>query len=235
MIRLCVIGNSHVASLKKAWDELASDHPEVQLTFFACRGWHLFKLFAEEGSLRCKGEALKQILAFTSGGASEVRVDDYDRFLIYGSDARPYFTAPSEVYSRAAVMQSVYDSVGGTLAYYLLRQLRLLTDKPIYVGHCPLLGAESVRSRVTPQTFIDGVEFVNRVFYSALNAELVPQPIETIVNGMSTDPVYTRGATKLAVGDALDDVTQPDTDRSHMNGEFGALWLQQFLAGPLAR
>lgn len=230
MIRLCVIGNSHVASLKKAWNDLSGQYPGVRITFFACRGRHLFNLAAKDGCLSCDGEVLKQILAFTSGGASEVRVSEYDQFLIYGSDARPYFTSPGEVFSRAAVMQSVYDSVGGTLAYHLLRQLRLLTDKPVYVGHTPLLGAKEVRSRQRPATFVDGIAFVNRVFYSAFKAELVPQPIETVVNGMATDPVYVPGATRLAVGDALDDLAQPVTDLSHMNGEFGKLWLTQFLA-----
>jgi hypothetical protein len=235
MIRLCVVGNSHVASLKKAWDELSGHHPDVQITFFACRGWHLFKMTARDGCLSCDSAALRQILSFTSGGSSEIRMTDYDQFLIYGSDARPYFTSPGEVFSRAVLMQSVYDSVGGTLAYHLLRQLRLLTDKPVYVGHCPLPGATAVRSRPKPQTFLDGIAFVNRVFYGPLNAELVPQPVETIVNGMATDPVYARGATKLAVGDALDDVAQPETDLSHMNGEFGKLWLTQFLDRHLRR
>jgi hypothetical protein len=235
MIRLCVVGNSHVASLKKAWNELSRQHPEVQITFFACRGRHLFRLVARDGCLSCDVAALRQILSFTSGGASEIRVADYDQFLIYGSDARPYFTFPGEVFSRAVVMQSVYDSVGGTLAYYLLRQLRRLTDKPVYVGHCPLLGAKEVRFRQKPQTYIDGIDFINRVFYNTLRAELVPQPIATIVNGTATDPAYVRGATRLAVGDALDDVPQPETDLSHMNGEFGKLWLTQFLDRHLRR
>jgi hypothetical protein len=207
----------------------------VQVTFFACRGRHLFNLTAKDGCLSCDGAALKQILEFTSGGSSEIRVAAYDQFLIYGADARPYFTSPGEVFSKAALMQSVYDSIGGTLAYHLLRQLRQLTDKPVYVGHCPLLGAKEVRRRPSPKTFVDGVAFVNRVFYRALKAELVPQPIETIVNGMATDPIYVRGATRLAVGDALDDVAQPETDLSHMNGEFGKLWLTQFLGQHLKR
>lgn len=235
MIRLCVIGNSHVASLKKAWDNFAEPPPDLRLTFFACRGRHLFWLTARDGCLSCDVPELKQILSFTSGGASEIRVSEYDQFLIYGSEARPYFTSPTEVFSRAAVVQSVNDSVGGTLAYHLLRQLRRLTDKPVYIGHCPLPGAPEVRSRQKPTTYVDGIAFVNRVFYGALHSELVPQPIETIVNGMATDPIYVRGATRLAVGDALDDLPQPVTDLSHMNGEFGELWLTRFFGQHLKR
>lgn len=235
MIRLCVIGNSHVASLKKGWNELSGQYPDVRLTFFACRGRHLLRLAARDGCLTSDIEALRQILSFTSGGSPEVRVSEYDRFLIYGSEARPYFTSPSEVFSRAVVMQSVHDSVEGTLAVHLLRQLRLLTDKPVYIGHCPLVGAKEVRSRQNPKTFVDGIALANRVFYESLCAELVAQPIETIVNGMATDPVYVRGATRLAVGDALDDLPQPETDFSHMNGEFGRLWLMRFLEQTLNR
>ena len=230
MSRLCVIGNSHVGSLKKAWVEHLRERKDVQPTFFASRGWLMAQMYPMKGKLVCKSAELRKMLEFTSGGKDEVVASDYDEFLIYGVNAKPHFSPPSGTCSRAVINRAIEDSIVNTLSYYLLRQLRTLTDKPIYIGHCPLWAAVSVKSNPHPAAYIEGVSMANRIFYCRQGAELVPQPLETIVNGDATDPKFLRGATRLAVGDALDDLAQPETDRSHMNAEFGRLWWSKFFA-----
>src|SRR5690348_13119251 len=37
-LKICVVGDSHVACLKKAWDEISAGHKGVAFTFFAARG-----------------------------------------------------------------------------------------------------------------------------------------------------------------------------------------------------
>ena len=61
---------------------------------------------------------------------------------------------------------------------------------------------------------------------SRLKAELIEQPLETIVNGGETHPQFSKGSKRLAIGDGFDDHPHPDEDNIHMNEAFGALWLQ---------
>lgn len=57
---------------------------------------------------------------------------------------------------------------------------------------------------------------------------MLPQPIATIVNGDRTDPVYSRGSRKLAIGAKMDNRPHDSVDNRHVNESSGALWLRIF-------
>lgn len=57
---------------------------------------------------------------------------------------------------------------------------------------------------------------------------MLPQPIATIVNGDRTDPVYSRGSRKLAIGDKMDNRPHDSVDNRHVNESSGVLWLRDF-------
>jgi hypothetical protein len=59
---------------------------------------------------------------------------------------------------------------------------------------------------------------------------MIAQPLETIVNGHFTDPVYTIGSKRLTVDINRDGKAHPENDRTHMNEKFGAIWLGSLFA-----
>ena len=79
---ICVLGNSHVGALKRAWDLMPEWHQEYNLVFFTARSNGLGGLFLIDNKLVPKTDRLKRTITYTSGGKSEIDIVEYDLFLI---------------------------------------------------------------------------------------------------------------------------------------------------------
>jgi len=228
-MKICVMGNSHVGSLKRGWDEIKGDYRQHEITFFAQRSDGLEGLIAHDGKLIPNNEKLAKALEFTSGGKKEVDPNEYDVFVIYGTGVNINVVADNHFYSNAVIESSLNDLVTNTLSFNLLKGVRALTDKPVFIGHLPLVPPMEVLSDTMPSDYIARVELINEMTYRPLNAELVRQPLSTIVNGNHTHPDFSKGSKALAVGDSGDNVYHPESDSDHMNDKFGEIWLREFL------
>ena len=228
-MKICVMGNSHVGCLKRGWDAIKEDYPEHEITFFAQRSDGLDGLIAHDGKLIPNNEKLAKALEFTSGGKKEIDPTEHDVFVIYGAGAKTSFITDNHFYSRAVVERSLNDLVANTLSFNLLKRLRTLTNKPVFIGHLPLVPAMKVSADAAPSDYVARVELINEVTYRPLRAELVRQPLSTIVNGNNTHPDFSKGSKALAVGDSGDNVYHPESDNDHMNDKFGQIWLREFL------
>lgn len=227
-MKICVLGNSHVGSLKRGWDEIKGDYPEHEITFFAQRSDGLEDLVACGGKLIANTEKLAKALEFTSGGKKEIDPSQYDIFLIYGAGVNINFVADNRFYSTAVIASSLNDLVTNTLSFSLLKRLRALTDKSVFIGHLPLAPAIELLSDAMPSDYVARVKLINAITYHPLNAELVRQPSSTMINGKNTHPDFSKGSKALAVGDSGDNVFHPESDSDHMNDKFGEIWLREF-------
>ncbi len=228
-MKICVIGNSHVGALKRAWDEIKGNYPQQRIIFFAQRGDGLEELAAHNGKLTPNNEELTKSLEFTSGGSKEIAPEDYDMFVIYGVGATAYFIDNNQFYSRSAMQRALHDILDPTLSFKLLKRLRSITDKKIFVGHCPLPAAKEVASNTRPNAYIAGLKLINDIIYHPLNAELIGQPLSTIVNEKHTHPDLSKDSKRLAIGDNFDNENHPANEDMHMNDKFGEMWLREFL------
>lgn len=95
------------------------------------------------------------------------------------------------------------------------------------------LTSRDTRRRLTAfaegSEYISGISLLNAERYLSFDAELIAQPVETIVDGCRTEPQFSVGSRRLSVGSFIDDELHPDSDKSHMNEAFGELWLRQLL------
>jgi hypothetical protein len=226
-VRLCVLGNSHAASLKRGWSTLQAALPGVELTFFAARATAMSDLVAGEGALVPATAALRKAIAFTSGGSESVQVARFDAFLTYGL----WLPMPllDTRLSEAVRRQACHDVLLDSLNHSICLELRKLTRAPILVGHDP----QFVRSSEPglPASFL-GYDEVFGMVQGNLRLEgarLLRQPAVTLEDGWHTRPEHAVGATRLDLGDIGPDAPQPQGDRIHMNGEFGALYLRHVI------
>lgn len=104
MIRVAIIGTSHVAALKAAWDEVSGSHQNVQVKFFAAplRVFRMMKLnsdltFGLYDHDQGDHDIVKQI-----NGATSISLDDIDVVLIVG---RP---SGSEKFSRLVLSCDIH-------------------------------------------------------------------------------------------------------------------------------
>lgn len=227
-MKIAVLGNSHVGALRRGLELMnAADVPH-DCVWFAARGRGLSHLALEGRTLVPKSENTASAITFTSGGARSVDIDAYDGFLLYGF-VNAFVLESGRFYSRAVLDCAINDLAKNALSYKLIRYLRAVTSKPIYVGHRPLRAAPL---RDVPQdlcAYTSGLQMLNETVYADVGAVMLPQPLESIVNGNRTRIDFTKGSKRLDLGDTNDGELHGANDISHMNDDFGRMWLTENL------
>ncbi len=223
-MRLCVIGNSHVAALKSAWDQISHEYSKFTLTFFASRGDNFKYLEVSNNQLVPTSSKLLKNMEYTSG-IDNININSYDLFLIYGLGFR--IQRLGLHYSNSARRCASEDLLRKTLCYITAKKIRNITDKYIYIGTSPQL-ADSKKNEellfIRYKECIDLFSSINEIS----NSEIVAQPEETLVNGFYTNPIFTTHSKALDVGDAISNQPHKSDDISHMNFHYGIVWLQNF-------
>ena len=226
--RLAVIGNSHVACLKQGWDRVAEEFASIRITFFAARASGLLGLGYENGRLVPRNKAVGAALSATSGGKEEINLGEFDALLIYGAGFDAAIWPDKHRFSLQAQQRALRDSIEGTTCAHILGLLKNRYHGRIFVGHCPLHGLKGPSRPSDNTIYHQALVRIQKEILAPWDARLIPQPEETIVLGARTDIQYCRGAVRLSVGLANDGHGFDAEDRTHMNGDFGELWLCNF-------
>jgi len=233
--QVCVIGNSHSACIKLAWNDLKSKFPTIDLTFFAARATGIRSLQpTKDGVLVPISKRLSEALIHTSGGQSIIDLNRYDLVLLVGlTSGYPKFG----YYTRAAASRAMLDHIPTTLAFDMVKKIRNVSDIPIFVAHQPLRkeAAEGRDDGGVPVVSLerDGlvpyrkvIDTINEGLFDALRARFLDQPAQTITNCFYTKAEYGIGAVRLDLGDGGE---ESDDDRAHMNARFGDIYLSTHL------
>src|SRR4051812_34372426 len=80
-MRLCIIGNSHLAAPKLGWDDVRREFPDTEVTFFGAAGQALNDVQLRDGIL--SAEQVRGRVHNTSGG-SALHLDVYDCVFLVG-------------------------------------------------------------------------------------------------------------------------------------------------------
>jgi len=195
MMKVCILGDSHVACLMHGWELIKEDYDQVAITFFAYGGFDLpDSLKVKDRYLVPDNDKIKKFIAFCSGGLEYIAIDSCDHFLISGLGLR--ITHPTWVYYSTQVQeQSLRDDIAECLAWKLFKKIRSITDQTIYLGHCPLLATETPsKERDDLEPYHNRIAWVNEKLLKDHNVTMPIQPIETIVNGFETGLEYSKGS-----------------------------------------
>lgn len=225
-MRLCIFGNSHLASLKSGWDSLQSAHADFKVTFFGSRQSGLRGLQAKNGRLHAKTATLEHDLAYTSGGLAYVEPGDFDAFLVFALIFWPPHLKAEAVYSSGFIAASTRDAYERSLAFHLCKELRSVTDKRVLVGHTPMNASTDPNARLKDYNLI---EPQMRSTVAEHGFELIRQPSVTLAETQFTKMEYCVGSRRLDVGDAISNQLHGDTDVEHMNADYGRLFMEAVL------
>jgi len=236
-MKIAVIGDSHIGALKRAWDQVSARHGNVEIVFFGARAMLIGDLRLDGDRLTPTVPRLESSLRYTSGGRCEIRPGEFDSILLYGMGARPYFLDQTTFYSKQVLWRAVQDVVLDTLSFRLLELVSSIYRQRIYVGHNPLMASSGEAQQDGTSEYLAGISLLNASIYEPRRALLLPQPIDTIVNGRNTHVDYAKGSRRLGIANV--DSTKPfgeqlhrEGELHHMNDAFGVLWLNAFLARP---
>lgn len=239
-MKLCILGNSHIAALKSGWERIKDDFPGTTLTFFGSRRKRLGDLTIERDRLIPKNEFVRKDLALTSGGQEYVAPSEYDAILIFGLYFNAFFKNKDEFYSQQS-LNVAFSRRDATTCMRVFAKLRKIDKRTIYIGHVPLAAAKQVRCTNRSDAYVDGLHLLNQIYLQPRNAILCSQPIETVVNGNATHPKYAVGGhhmAKVIVHPSVQVEQNREKSKSgqplhlddniHMNELFGELWLRHF-------
>jgi hypothetical protein len=217
--RICLVGNSHLASLKLAVTQRLYDPSGIDVTFWGAPDGKFKAVTVKDGCLRAPSGKEETFLEVSDGRCAVVDPAKFDAIVLHGLDLHVTEVLQDLIRSsRTTDMSGQYlvdaltDWLLGRQAFALAKGLAV-SGTPILLSHCPLHDE-------TSGTF-DGLDVPSQmlalVFGSLQRAALdhglsfVAQPAATIRDNKYTDREYSKGSVKLA---------RLDEPREHMAREF---------------
>ncbi|MEM7213092.1 MAG: hypothetical protein AAF479_14585 [Pseudomonadota bacterium] len=164
-LKLCVLGNSHLASMKSGWDQIETQYTDMVLTFFGAPKAMMDDLSLDGNSLVPGNEKLKGKLKMFSDGSESIDLDAYDAFVINGLQFGPRRLAqlyrthrslsfewreplkdlapmssreePVTMISERLFNDALVAGLTDTMAIRIIDMIRDVTEKPIYLVAAP--------------------------------------------------------------------------------------------------
>lgn len=249
--RIIVLGNSHVAALKVAWDGMAADHPGIDLDFFAAPGLHFRKFKLLDGlrfGLPAEARGPDEVLDIS--GRAVIDLASADHVVLAGwlwpmndlADLMRDFDIDGlrEVGAPRALSRAAFDAVCQGFAVRLSPgpEWRNWTRPRLVLLPAPMRSSDCLRSATTRFQAMkalgqDGTggrdvicSFMDTLAQTlrGIGIDLVAQPPETLLPSGFTDPCYSRGSRSI-----IDAASKRTDDFTHLNDVFGRLHLSEVL------
>jgi len=244
MIRIALLGNSHLENWKRAWNSLGKAYPDVELVFFAAPGKQLECCEPQGDRIVFKSEDVARWVEITSGGRRELVAADYDAFCVVGlgcgvgavtqlysewrADSHKGREGRFQLISDACFLDALGDRLKASPAMALVGKLRQVTDKSIWLAPTPALSEIVLTLDKSPQ----GIEIAAaatdapslRGAYdeacrrlAAENLIVLEQPKATLASPLLSKNEYRRT-----------NWTKPDW--MHLNDAYGKIVIREFLS-----
>lgn len=239
--RLVVVGNSHLAALKLAWDAVPAAARPFPARFFGARRHGLDELAVDGGTLVPASDHVREQLRFTSGGDDVIAVAGRDVAvvghavsvvpllrLLEGHRLPGAGAAGAAPVSRGFLAEAAVDVLTNAPGLALFGKLRAAGARAILVVPEPL-PAETIREHAPyaawwpPAAQLAALHAAYRAALDGLAARhgvtILDQPAETIVPPAYTAAAFTRGSRRLTPGFAE---PHAPSEPFHMNEAYGA-------------
>jgi hypothetical protein len=244
MIRIALLGNSHLYSWKRAWNLLGGAYPDVDLVFFATRAAQLECCEPQGDRLVFKREDIAQWVEVTSGGRRELVAADYDALCVVGlgagvravtslyagwrADSHTGKQGNFQLVSDACFLDTVGDRLKASLAMTVVGRLRQITDKAIWLAPTPapsegILTLNDLPESIEITAAAPDAPSLRATYDEAcrrLTAEnliLLEQPKATLAS-----PLLSKNEYHLRSGTT--------TDWFHLNDAYGRIVIRDFLS-----
>lgn len=227
-MKICIVGNSHVGSLKLGWNQIKDQMPEHDIVFFGSLGARLRHLRIKEGTLVTADAQLQKDLAATSGQGAVIDPRAFDAVILCGLQL--VFPRLRKGVSRAVVKMTVHDIVDDKLAFRVAERFRKVMTNRFWMASNPLRGARGDEPEGGTYHPYDMLLAEVQQAFQVPGVTFLGQPPETIRPDLRTPAQFSAGSTRLlAADDTQELIAHPANDISHMNGDYGRLWLQHNL------
>ena len=163
--RICVLGNSHLASMKTGWSLISEAFQAFDLKFFGAPKAMMDGLTLEGSALVPGNDKLRRKLAMFSEGAETIDLNAFDAFVVVGlqfgprrlaqlyrthrsvsfewreplTDLAPMVSKeqPVTAISERLFSDAIIAGLTDTMAIRIIEMIRDVTEKPIYLVSAP--------------------------------------------------------------------------------------------------
>lgn len=230
-MRICIIGNSHVASLKIAWENgLSEKYPDVQLVFFASLTANIEALVAIDQSLTSGNSKTKEDFKKTSNGLENINLSSFSYCMLHGLSPRirAYLSLVVKskdcFYSRNALNRA--NPLHQSSAFKVLNEIRKISTIPVIFSPKPNALNAPEKDNFKRSIYKEVCHFINSA-HDQINAIYIPQPASTFHCTYFTRSEYGKEAQNRTRTES--DTAQYKTDMVHMNESFGEKHLEKIL------
>jgi hypothetical protein len=244
MIRIALLGNSHLHNWKRAWNSLSKAYPEVEFVFFAAPGRQIMSCEPRGDRIVFTSEDVTRCIEITSGGRREAVVADYDAFCVVGlacdvrsvvglystwrADSHKGEEGRFEPISDACFQDAVVDLLKVSLAMELVGKLRQITNKAIFLVPAPA-PAETILRLDTPP---DGIDLAA----AATDALSLGAAYDEALRRLAADDLMVLEQPKETLASPLLSKTEyrqrswMRSDWQHLNDAYGELMIRALLS-----
>lgn len=236
---LCFIGNSHLAAIKLAWDDVGHRYPELEVDFFGSRRDKLASAQLNGALIEPCDVTVKKTFLLTAG-VPAIDTRKYDGFFIFSAGFS--FTWLAQLYrqyriprfnarSSYLISESCFERAGRSLleatpAMHLVRLIHSVRDDaPIVISAEPLPAPPSKERAAHPLQEGHDEASVYEIFQRICAGMETPwlsiktQSDSTRFDTIFTKAEYSQGSVRLSPGL---NVEHSSDDRRHMNRIYGA-------------
>jgi hypothetical protein len=246
-MRVCLVGNSHLAAIKLGWDAVKLDYPDIACNFFGAPRNALRGLSLDGGVLVPTNEALARQIKIVSGGPTTLRPSDYDAICCVGLRFGFYHWLRSLPAVHSLSIEALWEGsalvsnsflrhvarywLEHSTAVLLMRMMRSVCAVPLSLLPTPLAGEallDDLGARpMAKEQMYAALAGLYAVFQGeaqrcavAEGFHLIPQPSTTMVSPCFSLPEFRRKSVPLK------DEYQDDKSL-HMNQSYGTeAWVE---------
>lgn len=246
------VGNSHLAALHLAYTQIDKRPEGIALHFLASGQAGLADIALEQGHIVATSpKTAADFLRF--GGRSRIPLANYDFFLVVGLGFNIFGLEPlyreyrcvglknwnrderkRRLVSEAAMRAMIATSLRSSLSVRVANLIRQGSDRPVYQQAQPRPSKTILRQKQWPSlrraVARGDAQALSTLFEIAASSaclhHYLPQPPETVVDGLLTAAAFTEGAPRLTANSGSLQ-QQPLDDFLHANSAYGARVLHQ--------
>lgn len=241
-MRVCIVGNSHLAALKLAVTQGRISFPEHDIVFWGARGKRFSSIRLKSGRLVPGGDpaVAEEVLRVSDQRHQEIDPHNFDLIAFYAGS----LPLPAFVYDIAALCRPDGLPFSGSCLRAAARQW--LEERRAFAWARQIVASGSTRVLLVPQPYwsandtvakppalpsglLDLIEQTLAATAREHGLEILFQPRHTLDDSGFTRAEFSVNSVRLT--ESLDQ-KHDDVDNKHMNAEFGALALTGILGSP---
>jgi len=235
-MKICILSNSHAASLKSALNKMSAEDlegKEFAIVAAPNVGLKDLSLSDDHRRLTPRNKEIADYISRVSNGLREVEIASYDAFFLHGLD-----TIPPRIdrrHSTALRKLAVKDMLFNCIAKSISKMLCRATDTEVWISPEPLpadigedVKRQSIDAPTEPVRYSEVCDLIENEF-SHPNIRWLWQDKSTIGEQLNTLQEYSVGSVRLMAEQS--GVKHHSTDIRHMNENYGRIVLLNLIKG----